>query len=100
MDLVVSHTVAGAFVDWGAGPRRCAVGPAGIGPKRREGDGVTPQGTFPLREVFYRADRLKTIETALPLWAIERDDGWCDDPDDLSYNRLVKLPYPASAETL
>jgi len=36
----------------------------------------------------------------LPLRAIEKDDGWCDAPADSNYNRLVKLPYPASAENM
>lgn len=100
MDLIVSSTAAGPMLDWGAGARRCAIGPAGIADKSREGDGVTPRGTFPLREIFYRADRVKTIQTILPQWKIERDDGWCDAPDDSQYNRLVKLPYTASAEHL
>src|SRR5579862_1507422 len=100
MDLTVFPTEAGPMLDWGAGARRCAIGPAGIADKKREGDGVTPRGVFPLREIFYRADRVKNISTILPLWKIERDDGWCDAPDDSQYNRLVKLPYPASAENL
>jgi L,D-peptidoglycan transpeptidase YkuD (ErfK/YbiS/YcfS/YnhG family) len=86
-------------LDWGAGPRRCAIGPAGIGAKLREGDGVTPSGIFPLREVFYRADRIAMPVTVLPLWKTETDDGWCDAPEDQNYNRLVTLPYAASAET-
>ena len=65
-----------------------------------EGDGITPLGVFDLREVFYRADRILKPRLALALRAIEKDDGWCDAPDDPNYNRLVKLPYPASAETL
>lgn len=100
MDLIVANTQTGPMLDWGAGPRRCAIGPAGIGVKIREGDGVTPQGVFALREIFYRADRIKDIQTALPLWATARDDGWCDAAQDDSYNRLVKLPYAASAEHL
>ena len=88
------------MLDWGAGPRRCAIGPAGIGSKRKEGDGITPSGIFPLREVFYRADRIAMPVTILPLWKTEPDDGWCDAPEDQNYNRLVKLPYAASAETL
>jgi len=28
------------------------------------------------------------------------EDGWCDAPADRNYNRLVKHPYPASAERL
>jgi L,D-peptidoglycan transpeptidase YkuD (ErfK/YbiS/YcfS/YnhG family) len=100
MDLIVSLSSHGATLDWGAGPRRCAIGPAGIGPKLREGDGVTPVGTFSLREVFYRADRVAMPITTLPLWKTEPDDGWCDAPEDQNYNRLVKLPYNASAENL
>jgi L,D-peptidoglycan transpeptidase YkuD (ErfK/YbiS/YcfS/YnhG family) len=100
MDLIVSVSPEGATLDWGAGPRRCALGPAGISPKTREGDGITPRGVFELREVFYRADRVKLLATTLPLWKLEPDDGWCDAPEDPNYNRLVKLPYRASAETL
>jgi L,D-peptidoglycan transpeptidase YkuD (ErfK/YbiS/YcfS/YnhG family) len=100
MDLRVTATKEGAVLDWGAGERRAAIGPAGIGLKGGEGDGITPRGTFPVREIFYRADRIPKPNTALPLRAIREDDGWCDAPDDPNYNRLVKLPYPASAEHL
>ena len=88
------------MLDWGAGPRRCAIGPAGIGPESSEGDGITPLGVFPLREIFYRADRTEKPDTILPARALVPEDGWCDAPDDPNYNRLVKLPYPASAEHL
>ncbi len=88
------------MLDWARDRGRCAVGRTGIGDKQREGDGVTPRGVFALREIFYRPDRVKNIQTVLPLWRIEKDDGWCDAPDDPSYNRLVKLPYPASAESM
>ena len=47
MDLIVSNSPAGTVMDWGAGPRRCAVGPAGIGQDKREGDGKTPCRYFP-----------------------------------------------------
>ena len=100
MDLIVSYSPEGPVLDWGAGPRRCAIGPAGIARKISEGDGVTPLGVFSLREAFYRADRVAKPKSILPVRAIARDDGWCDAPDDRNYNRLVKLPYPASAEIL
>ena len=100
MDLLVSTSQAGPVLEWGAGPRRCAIGPAGIAQKNREGDGVTPLGIFPIREIFYRADRIAVPRVQLPLRAIARDDGWCDAPDDPRYNRLVKLPYGASAEQM
>jgi len=100
MDLRVTMGQAGPMLDWGAGPRRCAIGPAGIGSKTGEGDGVTPQGIFAIREIFYRPDRIAKPNAHLPLRATAPDDGWCDAPDDPNYNRLVKLPYGASAEQM
>jgi L,D-peptidoglycan transpeptidase YkuD (ErfK/YbiS/YcfS/YnhG family) len=79
---------------------RCALGRGGVTRDKREGDGATPVGTWPLREVFYRADRVLRPKTALPLRKLKRSDGWCDAPGDAHYNRRVKLPYPASAEHL
>lgn len=100
MDLRVTASDDGAVLDWGAGPRRAAIGPAGIGIKGGEGDSITPIGTFAVRQIFYRADRVAKPDTALPLRAIRQDDGWCDAADDPNYNMFVKLPYPASAEHL
>ena len=37
---------------------RCALGRGGIATKKREGDGITPAGTWPLRRLLYRPDRL------------------------------------------
>jgi L,D-peptidoglycan transpeptidase YkuD (ErfK/YbiS/YcfS/YnhG family) len=100
MDLTVTSAPDGARLDWGAGEKRAAIGPSGIAIKGGEGDGITPRGRFPVREIFYRADRIPAPRTTLPLRKIEQDDGWCDAPNDPNYNRLVKLPYPASAENM
>ncbi len=100
MNLIVTTDADGAWLDWGAGKRRAAIGSGGIAMKGGEGDGVTPRGSWPVREIFYRADRVPRPRTSLPVRATEKDDGWCDAPDDAHYNRLVKLPYPASHETL
>jgi len=100
MNLTVKTAADGAWLDWGAGKRRATIGPGGIGTKRGEGDGITPRGSFPVREIFYRADRIAKPVTTLPLRAIQKDDGWCDAPDDPNYNRPVKLPYPAHAEVM
>ena len=100
MDLTVTTDADGAWLGWGAGLRRAAIGPGGVGIKGGEGDGITPRGAFPVREIFYRADRIAKPVTKLLLRATKEDDGWCDAPDDPNYNRLVKLPYPASAENL
>lgn len=79
---------------------RCAIGRGGVGESKREGDGATPIGAWPLRKVLYRPDRLDPPATDLPLDALEPDDGWCDDPGHKDYNRPVKLPFPASHEEL
>ena len=78
----------------------CALGRTGLAGEKREGDGGTPIGTFPLRELRYRQDREAAPETGLPLIPIGPKDGWCDAPADPAYNRPVKLPYPASAEEM
>ncbi|MCP4326813.1 MAG: L,D-transpeptidase family protein [Alphaproteobacteria bacterium] len=79
---------------------RCALGRGGVRRNKREGDGATPVGRFPLRRVLYRGDRLQAPVTALPVARIARDDGWCDDPTDQRYNRPVSIPYTASHELL
>jgi hypothetical protein len=68
----------------------CALGRAGIVIVKREGDGGTPAGTFPLREMRYRADRIAAPESSLITIATAPDDGWCDAPHDPAYNRFVK----------
>jgi L,D-peptidoglycan transpeptidase YkuD (ErfK/YbiS/YcfS/YnhG family) len=100
MDIQVHRSGEIHVAEWGAGPRRCAVGRAGIAEKRREGDGITPLGRWPLRRVLYRADRLKPPRTLLPAAEIDRDDAWCDVPGDPNYNRLVRLPYASVEERL
>jgi L,D-peptidoglycan transpeptidase YkuD (ErfK/YbiS/YcfS/YnhG family) len=98
MDILVS---ADGWLAWRGGRVRCALGRSGVRLDKREGDGATPAGTFPLRRVLYRPDRLASPPaTALPLAPIHEDDGWCDGPGDPAYNRPVRLPYPGRHERL
>ncbi|MCW9044791.1 MAG: L,D-transpeptidase family protein [Alphaproteobacteria bacterium] len=78
----------------------CALGRSGIGKKQKEGDGLTPLGTFALREVFYRADCIGKPKTNLPVHPISKDMGWCDDPNSKEYNKKVNLPFEGSHENL
>jgi L,D-peptidoglycan transpeptidase YkuD (ErfK/YbiS/YcfS/YnhG family) len=78
----------------------CVLGRAGISRFKREGDGATPAGTLRARFVLYRPDRMARPDTQMPIAAINRADGWCDDPNDRNYNRPVTLPYPARHERL
>lgn len=100
MNIIVRSEGAIHVADWGAGPRRCAVGRSGIGEKLREGDGLTPMGRWPLRRVLYRKDRMETPAARLPVAEINPDDAWCDVPTDPNYNRLVRLPNRSVDERL
>lgn len=77
----------------------CRLGRAGVSSTKREGDGATPAGRYPLRRVLFRSDRL-AVETQLSTIAIGANDGWCDDPARPEYNRPVTLPFSGSAEAL
>ena len=79
----------------------CVLGKGGIRADKREGDGATPVGTFPLRRVLWRPDRRDAPPaTRLPTERIGPDDGWCDDPRHADYNRPVRLPFAASHEKM
>ena len=99
--MIFTATAAG-LLDIDGDKVRCALGPAGVVPAsaKREGDGASPAGTWPIREVLYRPDRGPPPATAFRVRCMAEDDGWCDDPADPTYNRPVSLPYPASAETM
>ena len=81
---------------------RCALGRGGVTPAadKREGDGASPAGVWPIRRLLYRPDKGGAPQTAIPAAPIAPDDGWCDAPDDPAYNRPVKRPYPASQEAM
>lgn len=100
MDLIVSRQGDLWQARLGTLCHRCAVGPSGTTRDKREGDGATPVGCWPLRRLLYRADRLAAPVTRLPLQPLRESDGWCDDPADDNYNRPVTRPYPASHEAL
>lgn len=94
------HVSAGGWLRLGPRRLRCALGWGGLRADKREGDGATPIGAWPLRLVLYRGDRLVPPRTALPCRRIRPWDGWCDAPQDPHYNRRVHLPHRASAEAL
>jgi L,D-peptidoglycan transpeptidase YkuD (ErfK/YbiS/YcfS/YnhG family) len=100
MDIVVRRREDGFAADWGAGARPCAAGRGGIAEKQREGDGITPVGIWPLRNVLYRPDRVAPPKTSLPVSPLAPADGWCETPGDPDYNKPVRLPHRAAAESM
>ena len=79
---------------------RCTLGRGGVTTDKREGDGATPAGAYPLRRLLYRSDRLAPPTNALPTSPLRPRDGWCDDPGHSAYNRPVILPLDASSESM
>ena len=63
------------------------VGRNGISENKREGDGATPKGLYPITEGFYMGS---APQTGLDLFPITRDTYWVDDPDSKYYNRRVE----------
>ena len=91
---------AGGRLSWPGGTARAACGRGGVRADKKEGDGASPSGTYPLLFAMYRADRIGRPASGLPLTPLQPDHAWVDDPADPRYNQLVTLPYPAHAERM
>lgn len=79
---------------------RCAIGKAGIKKKVREGDNITPKGTYKLINIFFRPDRIRDLKTVIKKNKITRKIGWCDDINSKYYNRKIELPNKSRHEKL
>lgn len=81
----------------------CAIGRAGPLPaaEKREGDGATPLGHWPIRTVLFRPGAAMPPPGLRLPWRWIRDaDGWSDGIGDPEYNRPVRHPHGFSAERL
>jgi L,D-peptidoglycan transpeptidase YkuD (ErfK/YbiS/YcfS/YnhG family) len=102
-EVVIRHLPVNghkAVAEYGHAVYPCCLGPSGVRLNKREGDGSTPAGVWSLRYLLYRADRMARPRTRLPVFAIEPDDGWCDDAGSRHYNKPVRLPFAGSHERL
>lgn len=105
-DLIVSgigRQAQRGFARFGPMVVRCALGRGGRRVRKREGDGATPIGRWPVRAIYVRRQGclfLRALPSVGRVRLLEPADGWCDAPDARAYNRPVKHPYPASAERL
>lgn len=79
---------------------RCSIGKGGIRKNKIEGDKCTPKGIFKLIKVYYRADRVKQFSCPIKKIKIQKDMGWCDDPKNKHYNKLVKIHQKIKCEKL
>jgi len=99
MDLIIDTPTTAR---WGKQKFRCAIGAGGaVHPiNKREGDKRTPAGRWLMREVFYRTDRVMEPITKLPTRILHPKDGWCENPSDVNYNKLVQNPYRVPVDNL
>ena len=79
---------------------KCAVGKRGINNKKKEGDLKTPIGSFKIKDIFYRKDRVNNLKTKIKKKIIKKNMGWCDDPKSPRYNKLIRYPYKYTSEKL
>lgn len=78
----------------------CAHGRGGIRSEKREGDLVSPAGTYQLLWVYWRADRSRAPLTCLLTRALGPQQGWSEDPDDPAYNQPVRHPHARPADRM
>ena len=79
---------------------KCSIGKNGVKSKKVEGDLSTPKGSFLLKKLYYRSDKLRKINTVLPTIKIKKDMGWCNDPKHKQYNSLIKITKKIKHEKL
>ena len=80
----------------------CTLGKGGVRPEaiKIEGDGATPAGLFYARALYYRPDRISSVNCKISKKPLTQKSGWCDDPECVDYNRPVHLPHASRCETL
>ncbi len=88
------------YITYGNYKVKCAVGKRGIKRKKKEGDLSTPKGTFQVKRVYYRHDKVKNLKTIFKKIVIRKNMGWCDDPRSNRYNKLIKYPFKYKSEKL
>lgn len=82
------------------GPIAVNVGRAGIAgfDQKKEGDGMTPRGVFPLKLVFGYA---ATADSRMPYRQADDEDVWIDEPSSPRYNQWVRgIPVKESHEKM
>ena len=79
---------------------KCAIGKKGIGRKQKEGDQITPRGTFRVKDILYRKDKISYLRSIIKKTTIKKNMGWCDDPKSKDYNKLIKFPFNYKSEKL
>jgi L,D-peptidoglycan transpeptidase YkuD (ErfK/YbiS/YcfS/YnhG family) len=100
--MIIEVDSAARMIVLNAKRHPCVLGRAGAvaADQKREGDGCTPLGRWPVRGVILRRDGGFDPPAGVPWRWCRESDGWCDDARSSFYNRPVSCPTTLSAETL
>tara|TARA_B110000977_G_scaffold164579_1_gene211208 strand:+ start:1860 stop:2348 length:489 start_codon:yes stop_codon:yes gene_type:complete len=69
---------------------KCCVGKNGITSNKKEGDYSTPKGLFRLKKLYFRKDRLGSLNCKIDKKIITKNLAWCDDSTHKKYNEEIK----------
>jgi L,D-peptidoglycan transpeptidase YkuD (ErfK/YbiS/YcfS/YnhG family) len=97
---VINNASSTGRIAVGARSFGCHLGRTGLTHRKREGDGKTPIGSFRMKMVLVRKDKMRVAITAIPMKVIGQNQGWCDAIGHAAYNRMVELPFVPSHEKL
>ena len=79
---------------------KCSVGKKGFTRNKFEGDNKTPKGIFNIGNLYFREDKHKKPKTKISCIPIKKNMGWCDDPKNKEYNKLIKIKKNIKHEKL
>ena len=79
---------------------KCSIGKNGLRSKKKEGDLSTPRGTFSIKKLYYRPDKIKKIDTKIQKIKIKKSMGWCNDPKHKKYNSIINTKYKIKHEKM
>ena len=79
---------------------KCSIGKSGITSSKKEGDLASPKGIFKLGLLYYRKDRIKSLNCKIKKRIIKKNMGWCNDTRSKKYNQEIYFPFKYKAEKL
>jgi len=79
---------------------KCCIGKNGTSKNKIEGDLSTPRGKFKIGNLYWRADRVQKPKTKLFCKKIKKNMGWCNDGQNLLYNKQIKINKKIKHEKL
>jgi len=70
---------------------KCCVGKNGLNSNKKEGDFSTPKGSFKLKRLYFRKDRVGIPKSDILKKKITKNIGWCDESNNLKYNEEISF---------